>query len=162
MRVLYRLRFSGSQTLSIGLAPGQSVSRMFLNGNTIAGETSGSDVTVDVHPSDAGDDGATLELVVTSSRHNYLLKGGQSIRLPTLSWPVNVLDLKASLPAVFNYRWRAGTLAPVESLPDVRYTHEIPTPGKHLYFRRYLVSKARAEVSLDYDVDLKGQYFTVR
>ena len=132
LRALYRLQFSGAQKLTISLTPNETVSRLFLNGHTIAGQHEDNRIVVDVHPSDAGDADATLELVTMSSGHGYLLKGAQFIRLPALSWPTNVLNLIANLPAVFNYKWRAGTLAPVKPQPDVAYTHDIPTPGKSL------------------------------
>lgn len=49
--------------------------------------------------------------------------------------------------------------APVDASPAIAYVHDIPTPGKQLHFRQFLVHRATPTLTLDYTVALDGHYF---
>jgi hypothetical protein len=158
-RVLYELRFSGNPRIALQIPDGQTVTRMYRNGVPIAGTSSGSALELDVKPARAGDERGTLELVLTSTEPSFNLSGSLDFELPRAGWPTNELYLDVHLPQVFDYSWRAGSLAEVESSPASRFSHQLPLPGKALRFHQYLVGAAAPGVTLDYTVNLDGHYF---
>ena len=161
IRVLYRLRFAGRKQLAVSLPPGQRLERGYLNGTSIEVDTDTGELALEVSPSTAGEEGATLELVIVSPNNEYLLSGEISLALPKASWRINELFLTTHLPTVFDYAWVGGSLSPAHKMSDARYSYDIPTPGKRAGFHQFLVHTSQPNLTLSYDVSLDGRYFKV-
>ena len=159
LRVHYDLQFDGREPISFELPEGQSLVRAYLNRVVVPVEADGRTIRLDVEPVQAGQTGGELELIVASRGNGYLLSGERSIELPSASWRTNELYLTAHLPTVFEYAWSNGTLSPVEHAPKVKYVYDIPTPGRRLTFKQFLVHESTPLVNLGYDVSLDGHYF---
>jgi hypothetical protein len=82
------------------------------------------------------------------------------VALPGLAWPTAVVDLEASLPAVFQYHRVGGSLESGPATSEASASTD--TPGKRLSFRQYLVGAAGPTLELKYSVDLEHRYFSVR
>jgi hypothetical protein len=158
-RVRYDLRFTGTQSIEIEIPDGLAVERVFLNGLSTDLKPEGRVFPVEVAPAREGDEAAVLELVLTGSSGGYLLSGLLEFSLPRVSWPVNEIFLDVRIPAVFNYTWTGGSLAPVEDVPRADYSYRLPLPGKKLTFHQSLITSSAPNVSLEYAVDLEGRYY---
>ncbi len=159
LRLFYNLRFEGSRTLAFELPPDLVLERLYRNGVAVPFAVDGTRLELEVEPRRPGDQSATAELVLESDHGGYNLSGGLMFELPGVSWPVNELYFDVHLPAVFNYTWTGGSLAPVEESPDTSFAYAIPRPGKRLTFHQYLISKSSPSLRLDYAIDLEGKYF---
>ncbi len=163
LRAAYRLRFAGRKPITFELPAGHTLVRAYLNGRPIAPRVEAQTAAFEVFAARAGQAGGELELVLSASDRAYLLSGRLPLALPRPSWRTNELRLSAHLPAVFDYRWTSGTLspmdAPVDASPAIAYVHDIPTPGKQLHFRQFLVHRTTPTLTLDYTVALDGHYF---
>ncbi len=159
MRLLYELRFEGIRPIAFQLPEGQVPAHAYLNGRAQDVASGASEVQLEVEPRRAGDQSGTVELVLEIDQGGYNLAGDLLFALPRVSWPVNELYVDVHLPAVFNYTWTGGSLAPVEASPGAAFTYAIPTPGKRLSFRQFLLSRTSPNLRVDYAIDLDGKYF---
>lgn len=157
-RVLYRLRFEGERTFSVAIPPGQAVERVFLNGAARPFTRAGDTLSLPVQAARAGEQAATVELVLSEAQRGYPLSGRLSFTLPRPEWALNDLFATLHLPAVFEYRWAGGSLAAVEEAPSVAYAWEIPTPGRTVALHQQLVTSF-ATVEVAYAVDLASSYY---
>jgi len=157
-RILYRLRFEGEKTFAVSLPPGQVVERVFLNGASRRFARTGDDVSLTVEAARAGDQAATVELVLSEAQSGYPLSGTLAFTLPRPAWGQNDLFVTLHLPTVFEYRWAGGSLAPVDQAPGVGYAWDIPTPGKTVSLHQQLVSSF-ASVQVAYTVDLASSTY---
>ncbi len=161
-RLLYRLRFAGRKMIEFEIPQNQTVERAYLNGFAVPVETSGNQLQIEASPARAGDESATIELVLTAQDGVYHLAGDLALSLPRASWPINEIFLDLHLPDVFNYQWKSGSLSPAKSSSMPNFTYRVPLPGKRMSLHQYLVTAHAPHVSLEYAVDLKGQYFCAR
>jgi hypothetical protein len=152
-RIQYRLRFEGEKPFALTLPPGQAVERVLLNGAARAFTRTGDELSLPVQAARAGDQSATLEVVLSEAQRGYPLSGTLAFTLPSPRWALNDLFVTLHLPSVFEYRWAGGSLAAVEQAPPVEYAWEIPTPGKTVALHQQLVSSF-ATVQVAYTVDL--------
>lgn len=159
LRVAYRLRFTGRKPIAFELPDGHTLIRAYLNGRPVTVDGERRELAFDVFAARAGQAGGEVELVLAASDRGYLLSGRLPLELPRPSWRTNELYLSAHLPAVFDYAWTSGTLSPVDRSPEVSYVYEIPTPGKRLHFRQFLVHRSTPALTLEYAVSLDGHYF---
>jgi hypothetical protein len=158
-RLLYELRFEGSEELRFEIPSDQEVSKVFLNGAAIPVRRDGAILTVPVYPEREGDESGRVELVLKAREPGYSLSGDLLFTFPGVSWATNELFVALHLPQVFNYTWRGGSLSgdgPVHAAPS--YTESLPTPGKRLSFHQYLV-EGGATLRVDYTVDLAGRFY---
>ena len=116
-------------------------------------------LALEVAPSQAGKEAATLELVIGASGLDFTLSGELGFRLPRTSWPINELFLDVYLPQVFHYTWRGGSLSPVESSPPAPFSHRVPVPGSRHSFHQFLVTRSAPDLTLGYAVNLEGHYY---
>jgi hypothetical protein len=158
-RLLYQLRFAGRKTIEFEIPEHQKVERAFLNGFAVPVEMVGRQLQIEAAPARAGDESATIELVLTKSEGVFHLAGNIALSLPKTSWPMNEIFLDLHLPDVFNYQWKGGSLSPVKSRAMPAFTYRVPLPGKKMSFHQYLVTTHAPQVGLEYAVDLKDQYF---
>jgi hypothetical protein len=157
-RILYRLRFEGERSFVVTLPPGQAVERVFLNGAARPFSRVANELSLPVRAARAGDQTATVELVLGEAQSGYPLSGTLAFTLPRTQWGLNDLFVTLHLPAVFEYRWAGGSLATVEQAPAVDYAWEIPTPGRTVALHQQLVSSF-ANVRVAYTVDLASSYY---
>lgn len=167
VRVLYNIRLGEQKELALSLPPGMSLKRMYLNGSALpvpaeSGAAS-SPALVSLAPGRQGDESAQLELTLEENPGVFPLSGRLRVTLPESSWPVDRYRARLHLPAVFNYAWAGGSLAPAgepqgEDRPWPEFTEAIPTPGKSLDLVQELVNSAPG-VEVAFTVDLAGQYF---
>lgn len=157
-RVQYRLRFEGEKPFAVTLPPGEAVERVFLNGAARAFTRTGDELSLPVQAARAGDQSATVEIVLSEAQSGYPLSGTLAFTLPRPRWGLNDLFVTLHLPWVFEYRWAGGSLAAVEEAPSVDYAWEIPTPGKKVALHQQLVSSF-ASVQVAYTVDLAKSYY---
>lgn len=158
-RLRYQLRIGGSKPIELFIPPGVEVRRAYLNGGGIPAPVKDGRLPLEVAPAREGEEGGVLELVLGSTGEGFLLSGELRLALPRVSWPVHELYLDLHLPAVFNYAWAGGSLAPVDASPAVRYTYEVPLPGRKLSLHQHLITSSAPDVTLEYAVDLEGHYF---
>ncbi len=158
-RLLYELRFSGRKTIEIELPEGHLLERAFLNGVAVPLKANGRHLTLDVAPARAGEIGGSLEIVVSHAGGIFNLAGALRFELPRVSWPTHELYLSLHLPRVFDYEWAGGSLEPASGNPRVKFSYEVPLPGKPLHFRQVLISRTAPDLDLDYEVDLDGHTF---
>ena len=158
-RVLYELELTGRQRIELELAEGERVERAYLNGLPVPIEDRDGRLALEVAPSQAGKEAATLELVIGASGLDFTLSGELGFRLPRTSWPINELFLDVYLPQVFHYTWRGGSLSPVESGPPARFSHRVPVPGSRHSFHQFLVTRSAPDLTLSYAVNLEGHYY---
>lgn len=157
-RVRYDLRFAGQKSLRFGIPKGVTVERVYRNGSTVPFALEGEQLAVAVEPLRAGDEAGSLEL--SRAMGQFHLSGNLEWQLPSVSWPVHELYLDVHLPTVFAYRWRGGSLSPVEQGPAKDdFSYRIPLPGQRLSFHQYLLTGSAPDLELDYAVALEGQYF---
>jgi hypothetical protein len=81
--------------------------------------------------------------------------------LPETSWPTHEVALALHLPAVFEYAWVDGSLAPV-ALPATdapEWSYDLPEPGKSLWYRQLLVT--RSAPHLDGEVQARAELVTL-
>lgn len=159
-RVLYELQLTGEQIFTATMPPGHALEEVYLNGVRAPFERNGNNVELGVHPARSGDEGATLELMITSPRDNYLLSGRVDFEVPAVSWGVNELYVDLHLPSAFSYDWAGGSLAPGEASSNIHYANEIPSPGKKLSLHQVLIDETVPSVRVAYAIDLTGHYFS--
>lgn len=157
-RVVYQLRLQGAQPISLTLPPGATLARVLLNGAPAAAAASGGVLRLTAVPARSGDESARLEVVLRGARVEFHLSGRLEFAFPAVSWNTHVLSVALHLPAVFDYAWAAGSLAPAEASPEASPSPDLPLPGRVLHFRQELISSS-PDVAVSYAVDLKGQYF---
>ncbi len=165
VRLHYALSFEGSRPIQVQVPRELRLDKVLLNGALQPFELDGQTLSLTLTPARAGDRAGVLELVLLRSQASFNLSGSLHFRLPTVSWPVHELLVRAHLPAVFNYTWAGGSLAPPEAgraVPEVTFTQTMPEPGKPLMFRQVLVGALTPDLRLDYTIDLEGQYFQGR
>lgn len=159
-RLRYELNFAGAPRIGFQIPAGQRLERVYLNGSAVPlPERSKDSIELDVAAARAGDEGGTLELVLTTQEESFHLSGNLAFEFPSPSWPTNEFYLDVHLPAVFDYAWRGGSLSPVEHSPETQFSHPLPLPGRSLHFHQYLISASKPDVSVDYTVNLDGHYF---
>jgi hypothetical protein len=117
--------------------------------------------TVAVGPGPGGGARGLLALTLERDYGVFHLSGRLAVELPGLGWPTRVVDLEASLPAVFGYRRTGGSLEPGAVLEEVAAS-TAEAPGRHLAFRQFLVGAAGPTLELAYSVDLDRRYFSLR
>jgi len=159
-RVLYDLRFAGRKPVSIQLPAGQKLERAFLNGVAIPAEPEGRSLSLTLAPARAGDEGGSLELVLSHATGVFHLAGDLHFELPRISWPTHELFFTLHLPTVFDYDWTGGSLEPSSKTPRAPYRYQVPQPGRALHFHQYLISESAPDLALSYTVNLDGHYFT--
>lgn len=157
-RVRYALRFEGTKPIEVDIPEGLSLTKVYLNNAAIPFEVHKGRLKLEVAPERAGDQAASLELVLTQHLTGFHLSGELAFAFPAASWSVNEFSVQVHLPRVFNYRWTGGSLEPAQSPGPVDFTHQIPTPGKSMTFRQQLVGRA-PDVRIGYTVDLAGQFW---
>jgi hypothetical protein len=161
-RALYQIRLGEQKDVTVRLPAGMNLERVYLNGAAVPVPVETGDGGSSAHlllaPARQGDETALLELLLTESPGAFSLSGRLRFDLPALSWPVDRFQVRLHLPAVFNYAWTGGSLAPAAETAWPEFTHAIPTPGKALVLAQELaIAAPSAEVR--YTVDLEGQYF---
>ncbi len=158
MRILYKLRFQGSQILVVGMPPDQALTKVYMNGISQPIEESNGEVKIAIAPPRPGEQSATLEVVLKQRNPPMALSGKLAFELPKLSWGINEMQCTLFLPSVFYYDWVGGSLSPAQSSPLPQYTFDIPTPGKNISVKQQLVTSA-SDTVVEYTVDLNGKYF---
>ncbi|MEM6796229.1 MAG: hypothetical protein AAF725_19820 [Acidobacteriota bacterium] len=158
-RLRYDLLFEGSRELTLTLPEGARLAKVFVNGRKVPFELEGRELTVVASPERAGDRRGRIELSLRPQREEYHLSGEMRIALPAASWPVDHFYARLHLPAVFEYRWAGGSLAPAEGVPQPEFSESLPTPGDRLTFEQPLVQGSHPTVRVAYDIDLEGQIF---
>lgn len=160
IRVLYKLRFTGQQTIQIDIPKDQELAHVFLNGAPQDYSTDEQSIlTLQVKPPRAGDQTAQLELLLQRTQQSYVLSGDLEFVFPKVSWRVNDLYATLYLPTVFNYQWQGGSLVPSSVTHKVQYSHTMPTPGKEVTFHQQLIRDFPI-LRIEYAVDLQGNYYT--
>jgi hypothetical protein len=159
VRALWELRLEGRRTIVIAPAPGQHLERVWVNGVPVPFDAQAAQVEVAVAPARGGDDAGTVEALLNEAQGGFALSGRLTFAVPTVSWSVDSLDVSLHLPAVFDYAWRGGSLAPHEDVPAPRFSRDLPVPGKALAFHQELVAGAVPDVTVSYTVDLAGAYY---
>ena len=158
-RLLYELRFEGSEELVFQVPAGQEVSKVFLNGGAIPFEFEGGALTVAVSPEREGDESGRVELVLEAREPGYSLSGSLGFTFPAVSWSTNELFVDLHLPRVFNYAWSGGSLSPDGAAHEPQvFTETLPTPGKTMTFHQYLI-EGGASLRVNYTVDLAGRFY---
>ncbi len=160
-RVRYALRFEGTKPIQVDIPEGLDLTKVYLNGAAIPFQVRKGRLSLEVAPERAGDQAASLELVLTQHLAGFHLSGELAFAFPAASWSVNEFSVQVHLPKVFNYRWTGGSLEPAPSTSPTNFTHQIPTPGKSMSFRQQLVGRA-PDVRIGYTVDLAGQFWRGR
>jgi hypothetical protein len=156
LRVRYDLAFEGEVPFAFELAPGQTLDRVYVNGNVLAPATSFA-----MRPAQAGGATGTVELVIRTAGGGYTLGGEVALQMPRASWPTRTYLVEVYLPEVFGYTAAGGSLRAAEdSKPwTVEYTYAIPTPGHRTVWQQELVTMTAPTLRLAYTVDLAGAYF---
>ncbi|MBX2812928.1 MAG: hypothetical protein KTR25_14025 [Myxococcales bacterium] len=154
----YELRLQGEKTLEITLPDKDKLNHIYLNGVSQDIETSSNPVKLKVHPPRQGEETGFLELVIRRERDPLALSGILSFFTPGVSWDINQSSLVLHLPSVFNYTWIGGSLSPTVPTDSIKFTWDIPTPGKTIYMSQKLVRQA-SDAQLQYTVDLKDKYY---
>jgi hypothetical protein len=158
-RIAYQVRLHGTQSIRFGIPAGSAVKRVFLNGAPVPFSlAAGSTLAVEATAGRAGDETARIELVLQGERREFHLAGRLAFAFPSASCGQNALSVSLHLPAVFDYAWSGGSLAPGGEGPEPDYAYELPTPGKALRFRQELPS-ASPDLAVSYRVELENQYF---
>lgn len=159
-RVLYELRFAGTEGLAVTIPDGQHLEKLFVNGAPTPFEVDERGRTeIEVTSERVGQQEGRVELVLSSDLGRFNLSGQLRFELPRAQWPIHELDLTAHLPEVFNYARRDGSLEPAAAVPDTRYSYGIPLPGKALAFHQFLIDGSAPHVNVDYTIDLTGRTF---
>ena len=158
-RILYRLRFAGRKSIEFEIPKDQTVVRAYLNGFAVPVSVENSLLKINAAPARAGDEAATIELVLNADDGVYHLAGDVAVGLPRASWPIHEIFFDLHLPEVFNYRWKSGSLSPAEQETLPTFTYQVPQPGKRMSFHQFLVSAQTPQLKLSYAVDLEDQYF---
>ena len=148
-----RAVFSAEAALGRGHA-----TRVLLNGAPVPYAVADDVVRLTAVPARSGAESARLGVMVRGVKLELHLSGRLEFVLPMVSWETHVLLVALHLPAVFDYSWVAGSLAPDETSGDAEPSHDLPMPGKVLRFRQELISSS-PDVAVSYAVDLKGQHF---
>jgi hypothetical protein len=157
-RLTYDLRLQGRQPIRFTIPPGNTLSRVLLNGAPLPFTVEDGALRVSVEPGRSGDETARLELELQGERREFHLSGRLELTFPAASWRTDLFTASLHLPKVFDYTWAGGSLAPTGDAPEEPSTGGFPMPGKVFHFQQELVSSA-PEVAVDYTVDLEGQYF---
>ena len=157
-RYHYGLRFQGQEVLTVVLPEGEELTKVYLNGISQPIKTSTGTVQLSVRPARQGEEKASLELVLRRQSEPLALSGTLSFVTPALSWSVNHSRLRLHLPNVFNYLWLGGSLSPGGKYKNIKYTWQMPTPGKQLDLGQELVRYA-SDAQIKYAVDLTDKYF---
>lgn len=158
LRVLYTMQLEGTRPIEFALPQRQTLEKVFLNGASIPFSRKDSGLSLAVSPARAGDETARVELLLSEPQGGYALSGRLQYELPAASWNINDLYVALNLPAVFNYQWEGGSLAPSEAFADAEFTQRIPTPGKRIHLHQQLLA-GPAAVRINYTVDLSGRYY---
>ena len=159
LTVEYALRLDREQPLALALPEGWQLRRLAVNDAPLPLPPGGA-VTVAVRPAPGGDHQGRLAVTLERDYGVLHLSGRLGVALPGLSWPTAVVDLEASLPAVFEYHRVGGSLEPGPAAAEAPASSD--TPGKRLGFRQHLVGAAGPTLELRYSVDLEHRYFSVR
>jgi hypothetical protein len=160
-RIFYDLRFTGSRPLAVTLPPGVRLTKVFRDRKALPFAMDGDVLRLELTPERSGGERAALELVLEQDHGAYHLAGRFEVVLPETSWPTHEVALGLHLPAVFEYAWVDGSLAPI-ALPATdapEWSYDLPEPGKALWYRQLLVTRSAPHLTLHYDVDLEGAYF---
>jgi hypothetical protein len=156
-RVRYSLQLDREQSIEIGLPDGQRLQRATVNGRPVAVEPESGVLKLTVAPVDVGAAESAVEIVTTQELGIFHLSGAVRLVLPRVSWPIDEVNARAHLPAVFEYRREGGSL---EQLADDTDTGAKATlPGRTLSFRQYRVSSSAPTLELSYSVDIEKSYF---
>jgi hypothetical protein len=159
-RVLYDLRFTGRRTLEVRIPPGARLAKVFRDRAPLPFALDGDVLRLELTPERSGGESAVLELVLEQDHGAYHLAGRLDVALPEASWPAHEVNLALHLPAVFEYAWVDGSLAPLQQRADAPdWSYDLPEPGKALFYRQLLVTRSAPRLTLHYDVDLDGAYF---
>ncbi|MEO1087058.1 MAG: hypothetical protein AAFY88_22710 [Acidobacteriota bacterium] len=161
-RLRYDLRFEGKRELAVELPPGLRLERVYVHERSVPFKLDGDTLRLELEPARAGDRLGRVELTLRPAPSAYHLSGELLFSLPQASWPINHFYARLHLPAVFDYRWSGGSLAPTEEAPTAEFTETLPSPGDELIFHQPLVHGSRPTVRIDYDIELEGQIFTGR
>jgi hypothetical protein len=159
IRILYQLRLQSRELLRCRIPPGHEADKVYRNGLALPVPDVGPEVEVEALPARTGADAGTVELVLRHDLGSYQLAGNLEFVVPSVSWEVHELFLELHLPEVFNYTWTGGSLEPADVKLEAAYSYSVPTPGKRLLFHQYLVSEAAPRATLEYTIDLDGQYY---
>ncbi len=159
-RTRYELSFEGRRTVELSWPEGQSLQRVYVNGQPTADRSEDDHLSLEISPARSGGDEGSIELVLVGERSGYLLQGTLDLQLPSISWPVQGWIATTHLPEVFNYSRRGGSLEPTKATKaPVSFAYQVPTPGKESHWRQELVFRSAPSLRLDYTVDLEGRYF---
>jgi hypothetical protein len=158
-RLHYDLRFTGTRTLAITIPPGARLAKVFRDRSPLPFAQDGDVLRLELTPERSGGERAAIELVLEQDHGAYHLAGRIDVALPEVSWPIHEVTLGLHLPAVFEYAWVDGSLAPAPEAPAPHWSYDLPEPGKDLWFRQLLVTRSAPRLTLGYDVDLEGAYF---
>jgi hypothetical protein len=158
-RILYELHFTGEKTISFFIPNIYTLEKVYINKRQHFFTMNDDKLTLHVNPKRTGDQCGDVELIVSYNQGNYLLSGRIEVSLPQTTWPIHEMYFTSHLPEVFDYTYRGGSLKLVDSCPPADYTYHIPLPGKKLYYHQYLISSSYPSVTLDYTINLDGNYF---
>lgn len=159
LTVDYALQLDREQPLTLTLPEGWQLARLAVN-EVPAPVPEARPLALTVRPAPGGDQKGRLTVTLERDFGVLHLSGRLAVALPGLSWPTRVVDLEASLPAVFEYRRVGGSLEPGPAMAEAAASSD--TPGKRLGFRQFLVGAAGPTLELRYAVDLEHRYFSVR
>ena len=159
IRVLYLLLFTGEKTITFAIPESYTLDKVYINKRQHSFTLQDHILTIDVEPGRSGDQSGEVELIMSVRQGNYLLSGTLNFTLPRTTWPVHEMYFITHLPEVFDYTFRGGSLQLVDSAPLINYTYKVPLPGKKLNFHQYLITSSFPTVTLDYTINLDGNYF---
>ncbi|MBN2531735.1 MAG: hypothetical protein JXB88_02525 [Spirochaetales bacterium] len=162
IRILYSLLFTGEKTISFFIPETYTLEKVYINKiqhSFSVPDTQNRMIKLKVNPGRSGDQSGEVELILSNSPGNYLLSGTLILTLPKTTWPVHEMYFVTYLPDVFDYTCRGGSLTAIDSAPTANYTYQVPTPGKILNFHQYLITSSFPSVTLDYTINLDGNYF---
>jgi hypothetical protein len=158
-RVLYDLHFEGTEQLSFDIPTGFTLNKVYLNGSAIPFRINAGKVTIEVLPSRAGDRQGSLELTFHRQQGKFHLSGALEFNAPQTSWPIREMFMRVYLPSVFNYSYEGGSMSILNQSKVVKYTYDLPTPGKAFSFHQLLITSSAPAVKINYTIDLEGKYF---
>jgi hypothetical protein len=160
LRVRYSLRLDRPQPFVLQLPEGARLVRALVNGRTVGAQPSASAplgsrvLQLEAQPSDVGASDGSIEVVLSQELGVFHLSGALRLTMPRASWPIDLVEASAFLPAVFEYRREGGSLE-----ADSRAVTNKALPGRAVQLKQHRVAASAPAVELSYSVDIEKSYF---